>query len=162
MKPQSVQDFGNGAQSGVAVLTGTQNAVSYVLGLRTPLLRQGEVTVFFFRTFLVLFVEASVFCFRRVFIAYYRVSCYIFFSVSAGQHSKSRPCLLRLRGMYYRLCDVVCFIIFSFQFAFALFFIGVIYYFGQIKPGHPARKWQLPLCSRIVWDYLCRGGLRAG
>ena len=25
----------------------TQNAVSYVLGLRTPLLREGEVTVFF-------------------------------------------------------------------------------------------------------------------
>ena len=61
----------------------TQNAVSYVLGLRTPLLRQGEVTGFFFRTFLVLFVKASVFCLRRVFIAYYRVSCYIFFSVSA-------------------------------------------------------------------------------
>ena len=47
LKPQSVQDFGNGAQSGAAVLVGTQNAVSYVLGLRTPLLRQGEVTVFF-------------------------------------------------------------------------------------------------------------------
>ena len=75
----------------------TQNAVSYVLGLRTPLLRQGEVTVFFFRTFLVLFVKASVFCLRRVFIAYYSVSCYIFFSISAGQHSKSRLCLLRLR-----------------------------------------------------------------
>ena len=65
----------------------TQNAARYVLGLRTPLLRQGEVTGFFFRTFLVLFVKASVFCLRRVFIAYYRVSCYIFFSVSAGQHS---------------------------------------------------------------------------
>ena len=141
LQPQSVQDFGNGAQSGAAVLAGTQNAVSYVLGLRTPLLRQGEVTVFFFRTFLVLFVKASVFCLRRVFIAYYRVSCYIFFSVSAGQHSKSRPCLLRLRGMYYRLCAVVCFTIFLLSLYFLL---------------------ALPLCSRIVWDYLCRGGLRAG
>ena len=76
----------------------------------TPRRRDG---FFFFRTFLVLFVEASVFCFRRVFIAYYRVSCYIFFSVSTSQHSKTRPCLLRLRWMCYRLCDVVCFIIFS-------------------------------------------------
>ena len=47
LQPQSVQDFGNGAQSGAAVLTGTQNAVSYVLGLRTPLLRQGGMTDFF-------------------------------------------------------------------------------------------------------------------
>ena len=76
-----------------------------------------------------------------IFIAYYRVSCYIFFSVSAGQHSKSRPCLLRLRGMYYRLCAVVCFTIFLLSLYFLL---------------------ALPLCSRIVWDYLCRGGLRAG
>ena len=116
----------------------TQNAVSYVLGLRTPLLRQGEVTVFFLRTFLVLFVKASVFCLRRVFITYYRVSCYIFFSVSAGQHSKSRPCLLRLRGMYYRLCDVVCFIIFS---LLSLYFLLASYIIlDKLKPGHPARK----------------------
>jgi len=47
LQPQSVQDFGNGAQSGAAVLAGTQNAVSYVLGLRTPLLRQGGMTAFF-------------------------------------------------------------------------------------------------------------------
>ena len=101
LQPQSVQDFGNGAQSGAAVLAGTQNAVSYVLGLRTPLLRQGGMTdFFFFRKFSVLSVEAPVFCLRRVFNAYYRVSCYIFFSVSAGQHSKSRPCLLGLRGIY--------------------------------------------------------------
>ena len=44
LQPQSVQNFGNGAQLGAAVLAGTQNAVSYVLGLRTPLLRQGDVT----------------------------------------------------------------------------------------------------------------------
>ena len=30
LQPQSVQDFDNGAQSGAAVLAGTQNAVSYV------------------------------------------------------------------------------------------------------------------------------------
>ena len=66
------------------------------------------------------------------------MSCYIFFSVSAGQQSKSRQCLLGLRGMYYRLCVVVCFIIFL---------------LSQVA---------LPLYSRIVWDYLCRGGLGAG
>ena len=71
--------FGNGAQSDAAVLAGTQNTVSYVLVLRTPLLRRGGMTIFFFRKFSVLSVEAPVFCFRRVFIAYYRVSCYIFF-----------------------------------------------------------------------------------
>ena len=48
LQPQSVQDFGNGAQSGAAVLAGTQNAVSSVLGLRTPLLHQGDMTGFFF------------------------------------------------------------------------------------------------------------------
>ena len=47
LQPQSVQDFGNEAQSGAAVLAGTQNAVSYVLGLRTPLLRQEDMTDFF-------------------------------------------------------------------------------------------------------------------
>ena len=47
----------------------TQNAARYVLGLGTPLLRQGEVTGFFFRTFLVLFVKASVFCLNKVAIA---------------------------------------------------------------------------------------------
>ena len=141
LQPQSVQDFGNGAQSGAAVLAGTQNAVSSVLGLRTPLLRQGGMTdFFFFRTFFVLSVEVPVFCLRRIFIAYYRVSCYIFFTVSLGQHSKSRPCLLGLRGMYYRLFALVCFIILLLLLYFLL---------------------ALPLCSRIVWDYLCRGGLRA-
>ena len=110
LQPQSVQDFGNEAQSDAAVLAGKQNTVSYVLGLRTPFLRQGGMTkFFFFRKFSVLSVEAPMFCLRRVFIAYYRVSCYIFFSVSAGQHSKSRPCWLGLRGMYYRLSDVICF-----------------------------------------------------
>ena len=44
---RSVQDFGNGAQSDAAVLAGTQNTVSSVLGLRTPLLRQGGMTDFF-------------------------------------------------------------------------------------------------------------------
>ena len=39
--------FGNGAQSDAAVLAGTQNTVSYVLVLRTPLLRQGGMTDFF-------------------------------------------------------------------------------------------------------------------
>ena len=47
LQPQSVQDFGNGAKSDAAVLAGTQNAVSYVLGLRTPLQRQGGMTDFF-------------------------------------------------------------------------------------------------------------------
>ena len=47
LQPQSVQDFGNGGQSGAAVLAGTQNAVSSVLGPRTPLLRQGDMTDFF-------------------------------------------------------------------------------------------------------------------
>ena len=47
LQPQSVQDFGNGAQSGAAVLAGTQNAVSSELGLGTPLLRQGDMTEFF-------------------------------------------------------------------------------------------------------------------
>ena len=47
LQPYSVQDFDNGAQSGAAVLAGTKNAVSYVLGLRTPLLRQGDMTDFF-------------------------------------------------------------------------------------------------------------------
>ena len=47
LQPQSLQDFGNGAQSGAAVLAGTQNAVSYVLGLRTPLQRHGAMTDFF-------------------------------------------------------------------------------------------------------------------
>ena len=98
---------------------------------------------FFFRTFFCAICGSSCFLFEEsIFIAYYRVSCYIFFSVSKGQHSKSRPCLLGLRGMYYRLCDVVCFIIFS---LLSLYFLLA-----------------LPLCSRIVWDYLCRGGLRAG
>ena len=41
--------------------------------------------------------------------------------------------------MYYRLCAVVCFIIFLLSLYFLLAF---------------------PLCSRIVWDFLCRGGLR--
>ena len=68
LQPQSVQDFGNGAQSGAAVLDGTQNAVNSVLGLRTPLLRQRDMTDFFlFRTFFVLSVEAPVFCLRRVY-----------------------------------------------------------------------------------------------
>ena len=68
LQPQSVQDFGNGAQSGAAVLAGTQNAVNSVLGLRTPLLRQRDMTDFFlFRTFFVLSVEAPVFCLRRVY-----------------------------------------------------------------------------------------------
>ena len=76
LQPQSVQDFGNGAQSGAAVLAGKQNAVSYVLGLRTPLLRQGGMTDFLSLVkFSVLSVEAPVFCLRRVFIAYFRVSC---------------------------------------------------------------------------------------
>ena len=123
--------FGNGAQSGAAVLARTQNAVSSVLGLRTPLLHQGDMTGFFlsyiFCAICFLFEES-------IFIAYYRVSCYIFFSVSAGQHSKSRPCLLGLRGMYYRLCAIVCFIIFLLSLYFLL---------------------ALPLCSRIVWNYLC-------
>ena len=66
-QPQSVQDFGNGAQSGAAVLAGTQNTVSSVLGLRTPLLRQGGMTDFFFHTFFVLSVDAPVFCLRRVY-----------------------------------------------------------------------------------------------
>ena len=43
--------------------------------------------------------------------------------------SVSRPCLLALRGMYYRLCAVVCFIIFLLSPYFLL---------------------ALPLCSRIV------------
>ena len=47
LQPQSVQDFGNGAQSGAAVLAGTQNAVSYVLDLRPSLLRHGDLTDFF-------------------------------------------------------------------------------------------------------------------
>ena len=47
LQPQSLQDFDNGAQSGAAVLAGTQNAVSYVLGLRTPLQRHGAMTDFF-------------------------------------------------------------------------------------------------------------------
>ena len=47
LQPQSLQDFGNGAQSGAAVLAGTQSAVSYVLGLRTPLQRHGTMTDFF-------------------------------------------------------------------------------------------------------------------
>ena len=142
LQPQSVQDFGNGAQSGAAVLARTQNAVSSVLGLRTPLLHQGDMTGFFLSYIFCAICGCSCFLFEEsIFIAYYRVSCYIFFSVSAGQHSKSRPCLLGLRGMYYRLCAVVCFIIFLLSLYFLL---------------------ALPLCSRIVWDYLCRGGLRAG
>ena len=68
LQPQSVQDFGNGAQSGAAVLARTQNAVSSVLGLRTPLLHQGDMTgFFFFGTFFVLSVDAPVFCLRRVY-----------------------------------------------------------------------------------------------
>ena len=51
LQPQSVQDFGNGAQSRAAVLAGTQNAVSHVLGLRTPLLRQGDISTNFFFLF---------------------------------------------------------------------------------------------------------------
>ena len=115
MQPQPVHDFGNGAHSGAAVLARTQNAVSYVRirpsnSTSTPRRHDG---FFFIRTVCaVLSVEAPAFCLRRVFIAYYRVSCYIFFSVSAGQHSKPRPCLLGLMGMYYRLFALVCFIIF--------------------------------------------------
>ena len=142
LQPQSVQDFGNGAQSGAAVLAGTQNAVSSVLGLRTPLLHQGDMTDFFLSYFFCAICGCSCFLFEEnIFIAYYRVRCYIFFSVSVGQHSKSRPCLLGLRGMYYRLCAVACFIMFLLSLYFLL---------------------ALPLCSRIVWDYLCRGGLRPG
>ena len=88
-------------------------------------------------------MRAPVFCLRRLFIACYRVSCYLFFFVSAGQHSKSPTCLgmgnKEIRGMYYLLCVVVCFIIFLLSLYFLLTF---------------------PLCSRIVWGYLCRGGLR--
>ena len=62
LQPQSVRDFGNGAQSGVAVLAGTQNAVSSVLGR----IRRHD-GFFFFRTLFVLSVEAPVFCLRRVY-----------------------------------------------------------------------------------------------
>ena len=149
LQPQSVQDFGNGAQSGAAVLAGTQNAVSYVLGLRTPLLRQGEVTVFFFRTLLVLFVKASVFCLRRVFIAYYRVSCYIFFSVSAGQHSKSRPCFVGTRGNVLPL--LCCGLLYT-LFAFALFFIGVATLFkNRLGLSLPSG-----LTHRVTWFNLSK------
>ena len=51
LQPQSVQDFGNGAHSGAAVLARTKNAVSSVLGLRTPFLRQGDMTNFFFLSY---------------------------------------------------------------------------------------------------------------
>ena len=47
LQPQSLHDFGNGAKSGAAFLAGIQNAVSYALGLRTPLLRQGDMTDLF-------------------------------------------------------------------------------------------------------------------
>ena len=52
LQPQSVQDFGNGAQSGAAVLAGTQNDASSVLDLRTPLLRQGDMKDFFFLSYI--------------------------------------------------------------------------------------------------------------
>ena len=69
------------------------------------------------------------------------MSCYTFFSVSAGQHSKSRPCLLGLRGMYYRLFAVVCFIIFllSLNFYWRCHFVqesfGIIFAEGAYAPG---------------------------
>ena len=64
LQPQSLQGFGNEAQSGAAVLAGTQNAVSYmyVLGLRTPLLRQGDMTDLFLSYILVCAISES-FCF---------------------------------------------------------------------------------------------------
>ena len=89
-------------------------------------------------------VKAPVFCLRRLFIVCYRVSCYLFFFVSAGQHSKSPTCLgmgnKEIRGMYYRLCAVVCFIICLLSLYFLLAF---------------------PLCSRIVWDYFAEGAYDA-
>ena len=97
-----------------------------MLGPRTPLLRQGDMTDFFLSYIFVLSVKAPVFCLRRVFIACYRVSGYLFFFVSAGQHSKSPTCLgmgnKEIRGMYYRLCAVVCFMIFLLS---LYFFISV-------------------------------------
>ena len=118
-QPQSVQDFGNGAQSGAAVLAGTQNTVSSVLGLRTPLLRQGGMTDFFLSYIFCAICGCPCFLFEEsIFIACYRVSCYIFFSVSAGQYSKFRLCLLGLRGnVLPPLCRGL---LYNF-FAFALF-----------------------------------------
>ena len=116
LKPQSVQDFGNGAQSGAAVLAGINTKccklrVRPLNSTSTPRRSDGFFLSYIFgaicESFSFLF-EESIHCLLQG-----ELSCYIFFSISAGQHSKSRLCLLRLRGMYYRLCDVVCFIIFS-------------------------------------------------
>ena len=109
--------------------------ISSVLGLRTPLLRQGGMTDFFLSYTFFAICGSSYFLFEEsIFIAYYRVSCFMFFSVSAGQHFKSRPCLLGLWGMYYRLCAVVCFI-FYWRCHFVQESFGIIFAEGAYAPG---------------------------
>ena len=90
LQPQTVEDVGNDAQTGasatVTVLEHT-TLFSHVLGLLSPILRQGDVT----DSFCSVHFSASCgrFCFssRDTCIAYYMVSCYLFLRFGGSDRS---------------------------------------------------------------------------
>ena len=93
LQPQSSQDFGNGAQSSAAVLAGTQNALSYVLGLRTPLLHQGDMTDLFLSY--IFSATCGSFCFLFEESIHYLLQGELLFIFLpfCGPASQSCPCL---------------------------------------------------------------------
>ena len=106
LQPQSVQDFGIWSSVRCGCLG--RNAKCCKLRVRpedstsTPRRRD---RLFFFRTFLVLFVEASVFCLGE-------------YSLPITGRVSPVTCLLGLRGMYYRLCGGVALYFFCFRIIF--------------------------------------------
>ena len=163
---QSVQDFGNGAQSGAAVLAGTQNAVSSVLGLRTPLLHQGDMTGFFFS-----FVHCLCYLWMLLFPVWGEyIHCllqgellYIFlrFCGSAFQVS---PVFVTTQGNV--LPPLCCGLLYNF-FALALFFIGVATLFknrlGLSLPRGLTRRVTWFNLSKIIYRWWVQhvGGVNA-
>ena len=129
LQPQSVQDFGNGALSGAAVLAGTQNAVSHVLGLRFPLLRQGDMTDLFLLYTFGAICGSFCFLFEESIHCLLQGELLFIFLPFCGPTFRVSPVFVRTQGMYYRLCAGVWFIIFLLSLYFLL---------------------ALPLCSRIV------------
>ena len=95
LQPQTVQDAGNEAHSGasasVTVLEHTM-LFSHVLGLRTPILRQGDVTDSFYSVHF--FRKLWKFCFSSMgtCIAYYMVSCYLFLRFGGSGRSFACVC----------------------------------------------------------------------
>ena len=118
LQPQSVQDFGNGALSGAAVLAGTQNAVSHVLGLRFPLLRQGDMTDLFLLYTFGAICGSFCFLFEESIHCLLQGELLFIFLPFCGPTFRVSPVFVRTQGMYYRLCAGVWFIIFCFRFIF--------------------------------------------